>query len=48
MSRARGLEIGFRTCVVVFLGLRTEIVVRFSVVVREKESFGKMTCGVTN
>ena len=46
MLSARGIEIGSKTCVIVFLGLRSETVDRIWAVVWEKEG-EKKTCGIT-
>ena len=46
MLSARGIEIGSKTCVIVFLGLRSKIVVRIGVAAGEEETCGMMTHGM--
>ena len=45
---ARGIYIGSRTCVIVFLGLQSRIVDFIRIVVSVKEICGIMTCGMNN
>ena len=48
MFSARGIEIGSKTCIIVFLGLRSDNGDKFELWFAEKNACGIMTCGMKN